>query len=1062
MPSPPRRALRLAAGLAALALLAPAAGARAQPLDVPLLVQEALPDDPGLPDYQMLPGLARQQEPVTFGLPLPAAAGITGPGALGLRGATAAQFRVLARWPSGAAQWVLVDALADVPAGGQNLDLALIGGVGSFGGPDLAADQGTTIRIDTGAAQLTVRKQGFNLLDEVVVGGVAVVAAGGAGGIELVGDDGTLHRAALDGAATVAIEENGPVRAVVVARGTLRSAGGAPNLAFTARLHFVRGTARVKVVVTLRNASLGQVANVRFRALELVLPTALAQPAYRFRTHLGEAMGSLPPGASARLFHGESSFPNFRDYDFLDFDGAGNPITTKYPTGISGYTLRHSDGTLLASGTRTQWIDLLYAQASAGGRAVTFGTRFGAGWWPQGLAVEGDGTLRVGLFPPGNDRPYVARFAGHVTRETLFDFAAPVPAEAFFRFQYPLAGKPRDPHWINQSGALWEVVLPVEEEAAAYKARGLPWQGLLDRRPQLSIYRHYYWGTGGGDNQYDFTKIDLHNWLRRGGEHAGGHWLAAEQRLAYNADLAVYHSDDWDAADPTSPRPEDLPDAGLVPLAKAIFEGEHRHAYGLGLYYYLSGDERIREAYVDWGDWLHHFQAAGFNSWERGLVWNVYNLVDLYRFTGEARHRDLAWQFFRDEVLDRTAVLGQSRGTDWTRGFYASQAATFESGTTPWPERFLTSFVYAAMFPRSYAYLHDFGGRDEIEADRVRGALEGIVRFVAHEHWYEYAATVEDFGLPYAQSLDQPRNPPDARQEPNWWSGFKEGWLTFFYGYLLTGDTEFLRRGEMLQRAAAVNPQGWTYFQDWPDRQRLQHLLDHPGDYAVWHDLPLAVEEEGGGGYTLRFTPPAGAERLWIRWADRPIVPWLHFDRVARQFALPPASFRAFFAAADLAGEPAPGPAGSVQSWSVGGLPAGAQFAARVLVGPAAAASGPLDFYTLAPCRLADTRDPVGPRGGPALAAGARRALPVAGVCGVPAEARAVSLNLTVVNPAAGGHLTLFGSVLPPATSTLNFAPGQTRANNAVVGLAADGSLAVVCGSLGAAHLVLDVNGYFR
>jgi hypothetical protein len=900
-------------------------------------VQEALADDPTLEDFQLLQGVDRSQEPVTFGLPLPPDSGISRVEQLGLAGAQVGQFRVLQRWPNGNIQWVLVDTQADVAANAQNHSLMLTGGAGNFGGSNLAADQGNTISVDTGAAQFTVRKQGFNLLDRVVVGGFQMVAPGASPGVELIGDNGVVYRASNDSNVSVAIEENGPARAVIVARGTHRSGNGQRHVQFTVRMHFYRGKSRVKVFYTMRNASLQQVENVPFQSLELALATTLQQPTFRIANHTGETTGPLGQAENVRIFQGENSFPNFRDYDFTDFDNNGNLITTRWPTTIAGYTIRKNNGQTVMSGDRTQLIDLFYAQAAAGGRAVTFGTRFAAGWWPQGLAVDGNGMIRVGLFPPGNDRPYYARFCGHVTREVLLDFAASPPnaREAFFRFQYPLVGKAQNVDWYNRSGAIWERLLSVEEEAGTYRARGWSWQDLLERRPDFVIYRHYYWGTGGGDNQYDFTKVDLHNFLRRGERYAGGHYLNAEQRLAYNADLSVYHSDDFDASRDDAPFYEELPNAERVPSAKAIFEGEHRHAYGLGLWYYLSGDERIREAYIDWGDWLHHFQARGFNPYERGLIWNIYNLVDLYRFTGDRKHRDLAWEFLRDEVLNRTAVLRVSPGTDWQRGFYASWSTTFEDPVTPWPERFLTSFVMGAMFPRGYAYFHDFGAANELEADRARDVLEGITRFMSNEHWYEYAPlTVRNYGFPYVQSLDRPRDPPDAREEPNWWGGFKEGWLTFYYGYVTTGDSEFLRRGELLQQAAAFNPESWTWYQDWPDRQRLQHLLEHPDQYAVWRDLPLMVRDNGGGSYTLSWTVPAGARQYWIKYADKPIVPWLNFDRVTRRYQFDPAAFTAFFAATNLTNEPAPAAPGSAQSLTVTGLPAGARFAARCLTGP--------------------------------------------------------------------------------------------------------------------------------
>ena len=121
-------------------------------------------------------------------------------------------------------------------------------------------------------------------------------------------------------------------------------------------------------------------------------------------------------------------------------------------------------------------------------------------------------------------------------------------------------------------------------------------------------------------------------------------------------------------------------------------------------------------------------------------------------------------------------------------------------------------------------------------------------------------------------------------------------------------------------------------------------------------------------------------------------------------------------------------------------------------------------FFTLAPCRVLDTRDAPGPWGGPALAAGGRRTLHLAGRCGVPATARAVALNVTVVEPGAPGHVNLFPAAgPPPATSVVSFRAGQTRASNAIVSLDAAGEIAVLLGTTSAsAHLVLDVVGFFE
>ncbi len=121
-------------------------------------------------------------------------------------------------------------------------------------------------------------------------------------------------------------------------------------------------------------------------------------------------------------------------------------------------------------------------------------------------------------------------------------------------------------------------------------------------------------------------------------------------------------------------------------------------------------------------------------------------------------------------------------------------------------------------------------------------------------------------------------------------------------------------------------------------------------------------------------------------------------------------------------------------------------------------------YFTLVPCRVLDTRNPAGPYGGPVLAANATRNVMLAGQCGIPATARAVSVNVTVTGSTAAGNLRLFpaGTTLP-LVSTLNYAVGQTRANNGIVALSAAGlALRAVQTAGTSAHVILDVNGYFE
>jgi serine protease len=142
--------------------------------------------------------------------------------------------------------------------------------------------------------------------------------------------------------------------------------------------------------------------------------------------------------------------------------------------------------------------------------------------------------------------------------------------------------------------------------------------------------------------------------------------------------------------------------------------------------------------------------------------------------------------------------------------------------------------------------------------------------------------------------------------------------------------------------------------------------------------------------------------------------------------------------------------------------PDGSVYVVSIGLGAIYRISGPGRSYnTVAACRLVDTRSTT------PLASGAERLFNVTGACGIPATARAVSLNVAVTGPTSLGNVAVYsGNSAPPLTSTVNFSAGQTRSSNAIVALSSDGlgrikARATISG-LGTTHLILDVTGYFE
>ena len=123
--------------------------------------------------------------------------------------------------------------------------------------------------------------------------------------------------------------------------------------------------------------------------------------------------------------------------------------------------------------------------------------------------------------------------------------------------------------------------------------------------------------------------------------------------------------------------------------------------------------------------------------------------------------------------------------------------------------------------------------------------------------------------------------------------------------------------------------------------------------------------------------------------------------------------------------------------------------------------SAPTHFVPVTPCRIADTRNPNGPFGGPAIAGGASRDFFIAsGGCGIPATAVGYSLNVAVVPHGTLGYLTLWPSgQSQPLVATLNSIDGRVKSNAAIVPAGSSGAVSVY--ATDTTDVILDINGYF-
>lgn len=123
--------------------------------------------------------------------------------------------------------------------------------------------------------------------------------------------------------------------------------------------------------------------------------------------------------------------------------------------------------------------------------------------------------------------------------------------------------------------------------------------------------------------------------------------------------------------------------------------------------------------------------------------------------------------------------------------------------------------------------------------------------------------------------------------------------------------------------------------------------------------------------------------------------------------------------------------------------------------------TGAYEFTSLRPMRVTDTRSPH-----PGLNAGAESRpvvsgevfrVRVAGVRGIPENAKAATLNVTTTGSSAHGFLQVVPCGAESATSTINFARGHDSANGTTVPLGDGGDVCVTASRT--THLILDITG---
>jgi hypothetical protein len=921
-------------------------------------------------------GVARTDEPVTVGIPLPddASNGVTGTSSLGLSGASVGQFRVLGVWPSGRAKWVLVDTqLGSLSAGASSTAITLTNaGSGNFGGSNLATDNGTTITVDTGAADFTIRKANFNGFHEVIVGSTTVVSSGGTGGPTVVGPTAgnttcgtctTVYSSANDAGSTCTIEENGPARTCIKCTGEHEDGSGNAYMKFTVRMHFYKGKSYVKATTTLRNADLGAddsdaIAYKGLDAFEWRL-TANISGTRSFQIAKDASTiesGTISGSDDAYIYQGATEHMEADNWD---------AVTPQYTTD-AGWDVREN-GVSLDTGDNTThvggWADI----RDASGVGVQIGIYQMSAYWPKSLEFASGGSdVRIGIWPRQNTRTYHQAWPQWSTHDLYFNFhdsALAAPADDFLKFQHYLVARASVSHYNDSAVFPWPLVEPAVEQAwyEGVGAAGVPALAGSSAWPypdhsvtagSLDIHRFRAWAQGGGENQMELRWGYMMNFLTRG--HVG-RYLTAAHTYRFQTDDVFPHSDGFawrdQSVDPGYGRPEGAAwtSQNDTEAFRSWIDSQHQHWSGMMDYYFLTGDELVKEAILDGpldmyttpNTYGTDFALLGASREVGARLTGYARLYTFLNAIGEASEADTVIDYgthiFEQQVKptvlcaesDETALgctapsfpwsdgvydgYSPLRGVHWAGGGYGEWCGISgaQRGTGILQHGILVGGMIEFLTVKGTGWSDYWLARD---------IAYGIARATIAESYYDDGSNEWDQEGFWAGLLIDARSGciEPATEDDHLVEARTSGWplwtaIYMHHGSLSTFEDELNITVQKVMGALNTN---------WGENGSYQvtsliDAIENPTSITLEDVTITSFVDNGGGSYTIGWVVPEGAASYRIKWSPKVIVDWLNFDaETTYTFGIDPTVNRPWFSANNVT-PPSPGSEGATQTTTI-------------------------------------------------------------------------------------------------------------------------------------------------
>ncbi len=919
-------------------------------------------------------GLSRSGEMVSMGVPFAISAAAE-PVDLRVEDGSGipvpAQFNVLNRWWSPAyddsIRWLLVTFPADVAADGSSNYYLRNGANVSPAQAVSVSQDGNAVAVDTGVIKAVIDGDDFKVLNEVWLdadsdgtyeaGEKIIDAATGDGLVVVSGDWAGQGLSAGDQflsstvSATLAIEESGPMRAVICVKGRLQRAA-LPIVdayyAYTVRLYFYAGQATVRCHVTLHNNWLG----------DYVYSWPIEEFGIRGTLSLAGAMSYafLGQGVPVRGSVGGEVVKLYQDSNGTDQWQQSSSGQSIGGVTFRGYKVYEGAGQLEQSDQARGWLDI-----TNGSLGCAVGVKDFWQQYPKALRIDGS-RIEIALMPTEWSELFCLNDGMRKRHEVVFNFHT---------------GGLTDQQLVDVCAAADRPIMTRCESSRYVETNAWPYgAGQAPPRATASSYDKH--ATSGWDVglEYGWDWFGKNSVIGSGFNSGGMHdnegsmflpWIlwgewrqfeAIETAALWFDLIQAVHFDDVDMPAYWEYY-RHFPSAASGATTQLRYPGwydrvtwarpdsGHCMMSPLMEYYYLTGDRHALEGQLYYGRlsqaWLYPRLTEG-DFYPFGPVWTgdlddpnftlsqrydtlpLWNLVQSYAGTGDADWLD--YLAIRDMLAirnslrlspvkytcDQICYAGQSGGGGWTSDYDPAVRAL--SASQSW------GVYQIGMLSKTVAqYYLETGDED---------ALDIVIAYGDALTTSIYVRDAQDV------AIDQPYSWGDYWGIGNTSYGFTPDPLqALAWAYDLTGKPRFL--GDVQSAygswgASTIN--GWAFHVGYALKALNNPRSDMTPPAAV---ADLCAARRADGSVIVRWTAPgddAAVGRAWkyqLKYSTDMIVEsctgwpdWTNVPMTVQEWKDNAAAFmqtqRPFVSAVNVDGEPTPAPAGAVQSMIITGL----------------------------------------------------------------------------------------------------------------------------------------------